>query len=485
MKLAPQIIMSIEILQLPALELSEHIAQQLEENPALDVKDVADEPAVEATADDSRADGEGDQTLLREIEGALDAMEDYDREWGDTIPKRVADPEAGDRKLEAMNNTPSRPVSLRDHLAQAYSLLDLPPRVQAFGEYIIFDLDEAGLLQYDLEEIRRDYNRPRLAVDPFGAVSSREAEQALQALQDMRDPPGVGARNPRECLILQLDEGDPEYELKRLLIEEHLEDIQKNRLPRIEKATGRDRETVKRAIREVQALTMKPGGDHGDDRRVYVTPEVVVEYRDGEWVVTLENTYLPPLRVTPWVRKLMEDERRAAQTGGDRLSRETKEYLMKKFEGATRLIDAIRQRQSTLERVAREIFKEQQGFLEGGISELKPLKMAQVAETLGIHVSTVSRAIADKWAQTPRGIFPLKFFFTGGTATDEGESLARASIKQLVHRIVEEEDKQNPLSDEEIAGRLKEQHGLDIARRTVTKYRKALRIPSSRQRREY
>jgi RNA polymerase sigma-54 factor len=111
--------------------------------------------------------------------------------------------------------------------------------------------------------------------------------------------------------------------------------------------------------------------------------------------------------------------------------------------------------------------------------------MAQVAETLGIHVSTVSRAIADKWAQTPRGIFPLKFFFTGGTSTDEGESLARASIKQLVHRIVEEEDKQNPLSDEEIAGRLKEQHGLDIARRTVTKYRKALRIPSSRQRREY
>lgn len=469
MRLAPQIIQSIEILQLPALDLRELIENELQENEALEVLEPAPDGVSELLGTPELPpsdDNEHDDGLVHDAENVLERLDDLVGGRGDGPGRmsRGAAEEASDRKLEAMQNAADVGEGLADHLRRQLDEINLDPDVRAAAEALVYSLDDAGRLDGPLEDVAAGMDDPA----PLAVL-----ERALAVVQRL-EPRGVGARDLAECLLLQLDPEDPEYGLKRVLLRDHFDDLVRNKRPRIARAMGLDIADLNDLVQGLSHLTARPGAAYDGHPVPYIRPDVVIEWEDGEYVVRLVNDSLPRVGLSRDVRRMLKEAR------GDPSLRE---HLKRKIESARWLIEAIAQRQSTLERVAREIVGRQQDFLEYGVSHLRPLKMQEVADALGIHVSTVSRAISDKYAQTPRGIVPLKFFFTGGTENEDGGVESRLSVKERVRQIIDDEDKSDPLSDDAVAERLKEEHGLDIARRTVTKYRKAMAIPSSRQRR--
>ncbi len=468
LKLAPQIIQSIEILQLPALSLQELIETALGENEALERAD----ERIEAAEPTPERDNGQPTEAERELEAVADTLERLekleaaaDRDWQDFGRRRT--PAGGeDPKLEAMNNTAADHTSLHEQVHDQFILLDPDEDARTIGRHIIFNLDENGLLPYPLEEILES---PELR----SRYSIEDLERVLQMVQGL-EPKGIGARSLQEALLLQLDPDDPDCELKATLIRDHLVDINKNKLPKVAREMDLTIPQVKKLVSEIARLDPRPGAKLGGDRNAYIHPDVLVEWVDGRYEITLEDDFFPRIRVSPQYKELLSN------TDDPKV----KDYVRKKLESAKWLVEAIQQRQNTLYRVCEEIFRVQRDYLDYGESHLKPLKMQEIADRVGIHVSTVSRAIADKWVQTPRGIVPLKFFFTGGAETSDGATMSRLSVKQKVKDIIDNEDKRNPLSDEQVAETLKKE-GLEIARRTVTKYRKALKIPSSRQRRQW
>jgi len=459
LKLAPQIIQSIEILQLPALSLQELVEAALDENEALERADDTHEPAEASTEPKPEENGQVSDDQREVDEGAemLSTLE--------VLPIAICGGDE-DKKLEAMNNTAAPSESLHDNLYEQFLLVEGDEDVRVIGRHIIFNLDDNGFLPYSLEEILES---PELK----GVSTMDEAERALKAVQSL-EPRGVGARTIIESLLLQLDPKGPDYKLKHAVIHDHLVDINKNKRPKVARELGISIKELNGLIEQIAKLDPRPGRRIGSDRNAPVHPDVVIEWIEGRYEIRLEDSFFPRIRVNPDYRKML-------QASDDP---KVKEYVRKKIENAKWLVDAIQQRQNTLYRVCEEIFAVQTPFLDYGPSHLRPLKMQEVADRVGIHVSTVSRAIADKWVQTPRGINPLKFFFTGGAETADGETMSRLSVKQKVEDIIDAEDKKSPLSDEQVADALKTR-GLNIARRTVTKYRKALRIPSSRQRRQW
>ena len=298
---------------------------------------------------------------------------------------------------------------------------------------------------------------------------------ALDAV-DTLDPTGVGARSPKECLLLQLSPQHPHARQLRKLINHSLEDLARNRLPKIARELGEPVEVVKQLAQVLRSdFDPFPGRRFESEAPMRVRPDVVVEKVEDRYELRLENDYLPRLSL---------DQRRLREIRARRLDPDLRKQLRRDVESARWLIESIEQRKRTLERVAREIVQRQEEFLEKGVSHLKPLKMQEIADELGIHVSTVSRALKGKYIQTPQGVHELKFFFTGASRGTDGVVETRRGVKERVREIIESEDRKSPLSDEEIVEKLKA-IGLNIARRTVTKYRKAMNIPSSRQRREY
>jgi len=461
LRLAPQIIQSIEILQLPAMDLKELIENELQENEILEVEEAPRDgiPVVETApkVDEEGTDDEADRVFDR-LEGLLGEGA------GSGRLSRAAGEEATDRKWEAMQNTAAPTESLADHLHDQLEELELEAPVRAAAEAIVYNLTEGGLLSSPLEDIVRAMDEP---------VALEVAEEALRVVQSL-EPAGVGARDFNECLVLQVADDEPDADLKRRLLRDHLDDLMRNKIPRIAKALGVSVERLYELKEGLRHLSPHPGAVYSAARTAYIVPDVVIEWEAGEYQVRLENDRVPRLGISPKYRQLLQDAK-----GDPKL----REYVKRKVDAAKWLIEAITQRENTLERVAKEIVARQRDYLDFGVSHLRPLKMQEVADALGIHVSTVSRAISDKYAQTHRGIVPLKFFFTGGTENDDGGVESRVSIKELVRHIIAAEEPAHPLSDDEVAERLSSQSGLVIARRTVTKYRKALRIPSSRQRR--
>jgi RNA polymerase sigma-54 factor len=464
LRLAPQIIQSIEILQLPTLDLKELIENELQENEALEVLEPAADSIVEAPApppveDDSGFEDDAERTLDR-----LDSLADAE---GGVVGTRSrgAGAEAADRKLEAMQNTPDLESGLAEHLMVQLEELKLPTDVRLAAEEIIHNLNEAGRLEGPLEDVLKNMDEP---------VSLEAGQRALKVVQSL-EPRGVGARDMVECLLLQIEDDDPDAELKRALIRDHLPDLQRNKMPKVAKALGISTDDLYHLKQSLaRMLRLRPGAVWSAEVPHYIRPDVIVEWQDGDYVVRLVNDALPRIGISQQVRTLLREARNDPKL---------REHLKRKVDLAKWLIEAIAQRQSTLDRVAKEIVARQRDYFEFGVSHLRPLKMQEVADTLGIHVSTVSRAISEKYVQEPRGITPLKFFFTGGTENDEGGVESRLSVKERVRDIIEREDKHVPKSDDEVAEQLSKEFGLEIARRTVTKYRKALNIPSSRQRR--
>jgi RNA polymerase sigma-54 factor len=335
-------------------------------------------------------------------------------------------------------------------------------------ESIICSLDDNGYLLYQVEELVRREGEE--TPDPDLVAKAHEALRIVQSL----DPKGVACRDTQECLLLQISEG-PEYDLPRSIVQHHLEDLRLNRLPKIAKETGRAIGEIKEAIAFIGDLNPRPGSQFSAGQSQYVIPDVIVEYVDGKYEVSLQDAYIPRLKVSPAYERMLQDQ------GNDAT---TKDFVRKKIQAARWLMESIEQRRATVYKIASEIVRQQYDFLDKGIAYLHPLKMQAVADKTGVHVSTVSRAISDKYIQTPRGIYPMKFFFTGGIESDDGSQVSTKSVQQALQDVLEKEDRRSPLSDEEIVAKLKER-GMNISRRTVTKYRKQLSIPSSRQRREY
>jgi RNA polymerase sigma-54 factor len=463
LRMAPRMIQSMEILQLPLMALQERIDQELIENPIL--VDLRETPApTEAESDgEAEAPAAAEETATPEIDGPDD--------WSDAYNEthrlsRAALSEEADRKHDAMQNMASRPESLHDDLAHQLGYLECEPEVRALAEYLVYNLDDSGFLNVELRDLVRDYG---------GEVTYAQAEEALSLVQKL-DPPGVGARNLRECLLLQLTPDVPCRDILQVLISHHLDDIQQNRLPAIEKRTGIPIDDLKEAIEHLRRLNPRPGARSAASNSQYVVPDLIVEPNEqGDYEVRLADDHTPQLAISRQYQRMLKNKQSDPVT---------REFIQKKIQSARWLIESIEQRRSTLLKVARAIVEHQKNFLDKGPEAIEPLKMQEIADRVEVHVTTVSRAVDDKWVQTPRGIFALKRFFGGGTTTTDGEEVAWETIKQKLLEIIGKEDKQNPLSDEEIVDELGHS-GFPVARRTVTKYRKALRIPSSRQRKQF
>ncbi len=493
--LAPRMIQSMEILQLPIMALQERIQQELQENPVLELKDTGEDQPAAADAENlepgpatavEEASDPGSQELVIDESSSneldFDRLEALSKDWEDHFneehrPSRSGLDEEGDKKHDAMQNMASRPQSLQDYLNDQLAFLEMSEEQARHMRYLIAHIDDNGyLVERGEDGAHRMASLEALAqAYPDGVVTAAQLEEALQLVQKL-DPPGVGARDLRDCLLLQLTPETPHRDVLRALITNHLEDIQHNRLPAIQRRTGYDLPTIKEAIDALKHLNPRPGARFTSDNIPYVVPDILVERtEEGEYTVRLLDDWLPSIYIS---RRYVDLYR---EKGADP---KTKEYLKRKIQAAQWLQESIEQRRSTLEKVTRAIIAHQRAFLDKGPEHIQPLKMQQIADQVGVHVTTVSRAVDDKWVQTPRGIFPLKRFFGGGAEIAPGQEVAWEVIKQKLLEIIEHEDKSNPLSDEDLVTKLNEA-GYPVARRTVTKYRKMANIPSSRQRKDW
>ncbi|MEM9185722.1 MAG: RNA polymerase factor sigma-54 [Planctomycetota bacterium] len=496
--LAPRMIQSMEILQLPIMALQERIEQEMEENPCLEQKDEpgesdsvdADSVEIDAKAaepdapeagsdeerelviDESKNNEEDFERLLNMAENLPDDYEERSR------PSRGQLEAEADRAHDQMANMVARAESLADYLSHQLGWFEAEDEVRRMADRIIYSLDSNGYLKSPLEElIPPSPEELNGSADAHRAAQREVAEQALTLVQHL-DPRGVGARDLRECLLMQLTPGMPMHEELQTLIADHLEDLENNRLPVIAKKTGYSIDLINEAWEELRKLNPKPGSEFNDNTVPAVTPDVFVEKDDdGKYVVRLEDGQLPEVWISPGHRRMLQQAVAAKQ-------QETIEWIKRKINAAQWLIEAIEQRRSTLTRVAQAIVDHQTRFLDDGPEFIEPLKMQQIADKVGVHVTTVSRAVDDKWIQAPRGIYPLRRFFVGGTTSADGEDIAWDRVRLKLQELVDAEDKSKPLSDDALVTLLSE-NGISVARRTVTKYRKAMKIPSSRQRRDW
>lgn len=478
-RLTPQQIQSLNILQLDLLSLESRIEQELEDNPALergsDDDAVEPPPTVEPSLDprsdeerpmdvsenDSAPDFERLDTLVREY-----GWGDDDFEYRGTR-SRAALSEAGDIKMEAMANTQSRPVSLEEYLSRQWALIDTDQRTRDIGQAIIDNIAESGRLDTPLSEITTQ-------VQP--EASGEEILAALKRVQEL-EPPGIAGRTLQECLLLQLCALPGDNDLERRIIADHFDPLQRNRLPQIASALDIDMDELKAAIQVIARLAMHPGEKVVERTSPLVVPDIVVEFDEDqdEYTVRLTRGNTRELRLSSEFREAIENAKD---------DKATREFLKQKLDAAKSIIDAVRFRRERLLEVACSVVKAQRDFFDHGEQHLHILRMSDLATELGCDPSTISRTVDEKYVQTPRGIFPLRRFFTGGADTGGGEAIGWDSIKAKVQEIVDNEDKSNPLNDDQIVERLK-QGGITIKRRTVAKYRQQLDIATARQRREY
>jgi RNA polymerase sigma-54 factor len=479
-KLAPRMIQSMEILQLPLMALQERIEQEMNENPLLEQMDV-DPNEPDAGDDDDRSStdpvSESEKELV--VDNDHDNADDFERllNMDSELPSTFDDSfrrsanrmqDDADRQHDLMTNAEMRPESLNDYLLHQLAELDIDDNVEQLAERIISTLDarDGGYLRMPLSDLLPANHTP---------ADVTAAEEALRIVQSL-EPIGIAARNLRECLMIQLSPGMPYYDEMKKLISHHLEDLAENRLPIIQRKTGFTIETIQAAREELHKLNPKPGSAFMKTYVPTVTPDVILDQDEsGNYKVRLDDDRVPTLYISEYYRRRLQDPG---------CTPEEREFIKKKVISAQWLIDSIEQRRSTLTKVAQEIVNHQTRFLDEGPEAIEPLKMQQIADRVGVHVTTVSRAVDDKWIQTPRGILPLKRFFVGGTQTEDGDDVAWDTIRLKLQEVIDKEDKSDPFSDEHLVEELKKS-GMTVARRTVTKYRKKMGIPSSRQRRDW
>ncbi|UCG39748.1 MAG: RNA polymerase factor sigma-54 [bacterium] len=462
--MTPQLQQAIRLLQLSRLELAEMVRQEMLENPVLDeVASPESDTEISIQTTDGQKDT-GDTTSDREDEVDVLSIPSDIGEWesylesGQNLPYHVRE-EQERPPFEAMV---SSPTTLREHLLWQLQMSRLVGDGRTAGEAIIGNLDDNGYLTGPLEEI----------LTPYGQAVLAAGEEALALIQEF-DPPGVGARDLVECLLIQIRQLDLEGGLVEAIIRDHLDDVARGDVERIAREKGVARHDVIQALEVIRELEPKPGRPFGASESIYVTPDVHVFKIGDDWSIMLNDDGMPKLRINSFYRELLRHG--ASMKPADR------EFLLEKIRSASWLIKSIDQRQRTIYRVTRSILEKQRDFFERGIRYLKPMVLRDVADDIGVHESTVSRVTTQKYLHCPQGLFELKFFFNPGIQTLSGEMLASESVRAKIRDIIRAEDTGKPLSDQAISEMLRLE-GIDIARRTVAKYRESMDIlPSSRR----
>jgi RNA polymerase sigma-54 factor len=455
---------ALKLLQVPTLELQQILKQEIVQNPLLEeVDDIVD-------SEDQAKDASEENPLEREEheatpeEEAAKAEEKEEIDWTDFMQddfERASIPQS-EENTEFFEKVPVRRESLAEALTNELHLMSLCEEDLALGEVLIGSLDDRGYLATPLEDL----------VTLTGAPLA-EIERVLAIVQTL-DPPGVGARDLRECLLIQLRAKGQEGSLAWRIVDEQFEHLKNNKRADIARALRVTPEQVQEAIDSLSTLSPKPGLEVSDEEVKYVVPDLLVERVDGEYVVLLNDKNVPRLRINQAYEAVLRGQRK--------VDSKEREYIKGKLNSARWLIQTIEQRRRTMIKVMTCIISEQREFFDKGIQFLRPLTLQQVARQIGMHESTVSRVTTNKYVQTPRGVFELKFFFSSGLSTDDGEDVSAKTARDRIKNLIGEEDAKDPLSDQKIAEVL-HQDGLNIARRTVAKYREQLRILPARFRR--
>jgi len=447
--LAPHLFQSLEILQMPLLDLQQMIKQELSENPTLE--------ATQEQADEQIEIEQGTKDAERdEFDNEFEKLAALGEEWGDNFyeNRQMSGGSDAEEKYQYMMDSLSEATSLHDQLLEQLAMAELNDYEKKIAEIVLGNIDDDGYLQLDVEDL--------LALPNFPAET---LDKILDTVHEF-DPPGVGARDLRECLLLQLKRAGKEDSQEYQLVANHLDLLGRHKYDEIARAMGLTGERVKELAEAVAKLDPKPGHSFSESRIEYVTPEIIVERKDGEYVITQNKKPYPRLFISQKYLQMLKDPN---------TSKEVKTYIREKITKSKQFIQSIDQRMSTIYRIAVEIVRIQRGFFDHGVSKLKPLNMKTVAELLEVHETTVSRATTGKYMQTPRGLLSMKYFFKPGIMTASGEFISNESVKAALGEIVRDEDKNKPYSDAKLVKLLEEQ-GMKIARRTVAKYRDQQRI---------
>ncbi len=451
------------MLQIPLMELSQLAQQEMSANPLLEEEIEEEEQAKEAEAEgETASETDADQEFQEEFE----KLAQLDDEWREyfrqtTAVRRVSEEEEERRKY--FEDSITSEETLQEHLESQFALNDLSEQDKTIGRTIIGNIDENGYLQSDVESIARS-----VSAEPA------QVEKILKLIQTFH-PVGVGARNISECLGLQLERLGSAAGVAYQLVKGHLEDVARKHYAQLAKTLNTAVEEIQKAVHLISTLEPKPGRLFSPERAQYVIPDVLVEKVDDLYAIILNDDRIPHLRISNLYRNIINQ-----QDAKD----ETRNYIKEKVKSGMWFIKNIQQRQQTIYNISKYIVDKQRAFLDDGISFLKPMTMREVADSVGIHESTVSRAIANKYMQTPQGVFQMKFFFTTGIETQSGENLSAANVKNRIQELIKSEDRKHPLSDQKII-QILSQEGIKLARRTVAKYRSELNIQPTNLRKQF
>jgi RNA polymerase sigma-54 factor len=469
LKINPRLYQAMDLLYMPLLDLQQHLKQELLNNPFLEMVEMEEEEEDEEEAPESETATEDDKGN-DEIDWEEILLDGFD---------------AGGRREEHEEREYYEPVTvdtrdLSDHLRDQIALLELSARQQLLAEEFIGNINEDGYLACPLSDILISINETVASVaeeinpdlEDLPVYSLQELEQMLGVIQSL-DPPGVGARDLRECLMLQLREAGLEQSVPYRLVRDCFDELINHRWSEISKRFGISPGDVQKAADEIKKLDPKPGLMYSSASDNYIIPDLIVEKIDGRYHVFLNDANLPRLKLSKAYQEIARDKKK--------FEGESKEFISNKLNSANWMIQAIEQRRQTMLKVMNYIVDRQRDFFEKGVQYLKPLTLREVAEVINMHESTVSRVTNEKYVQTPRGVLPLKFFFSSGLSTTAGEDVSARGIKAQIEKLVSEEDPKHPLTDQAIVNILKES-GVQIARRTVAKYRDQLGVLSARMR---
>jgi RNA polymerase sigma-54 factor len=465
--MSPQMQQAIQLLQLPILELTQKIEHELSQNPVLEEisrEEPVEEQAPEAQEEpvDEGKESEKDLQFKQEFE----VLRKIDDEWRDYFRESgpYFRPSEDDEERRAfLESSITRSETLSEHLSAQMALAASSDEERELGDLVIGNIDEHGFLRISLDELAL-----------LAGKTPAEIERVLKIIQTF-DPSGVGARDLRESLLIQLRTMGKHGSLAYRIIEKHFEGLGKKKYQEIARAERVKVTDVQEAVTDIMRLSLRPGSGFGQTQTQYITPDITLRKDDGKFEITINDERIPHLRISNFYRQMLGDEN---------VSKDVRDYIKDKVHAGRWLIKNIHQRQETLYNIASRIVEVQENFFRTGGGALKPLTMHQIAEAVGLHESTVSRAISGKYIDTPHGIFPLKFFFTTGIETDSGEEVSAHRVKRALRELVAKEDTKKPLSDEALVKMLNDQ-GYRIARRTVAKYRKELGILPSHLRRSF
>lgn len=466
-KQSPQQVLLSTLLQLPILRLEQKIKMELELNPLLELdteieQDLEQEEIQELEEEIKQ---EEEKEKIEEEEEKEPELQEEEIDWetilNDENEYEVKMPK--EQPEEELEYPEPAPVTLMDHLMEQLHLASLSPSEMEMGEYILWCIDESGYLSCDLNTIAETFN-----------TSVENVEKVLKVIQHF-DPVGIGARNLQECLLIQLEERTPRDELAIRMLKECFDDFSNKRYEKIAKKLNISLEEVKRILEVVSKLNPKPGEGYVSEVENIIVPDVIVTNIDGKLQIILNDWNLPRLRINESYKQLLKEK--------EKVSKETRDYIRQRLESARWLINSIYQRRMTILRVMESIVKHQKEFFEKGKEYLKPMILKDIAQDVGLDISTVSRVTSGKYVQTDFGIFELKYFFSEKMETADGDEVSNKLIKEKIREIIEKEDPLHPINDEEISQLLRKE-GFIVARRTVAKYREQMKIPVARLRRK-